>query len=296
MTDAPRILVFGGINQDEVTRVARHPLPGETVIATSSHTFQGGKGANQAYAAAVAGSDAVTVEMVGAVGGDDAGLSALASLQAAGVDTALVATISGVPTGRAYITVSDAGQNSIVVAPGANSHLSAAAVENVMAPTVVVAQTEVGASEVNAVCAYAERVGARLVINDGPVVGLSHAALAYADPLVVNEHEAADLLREVIPPAEHLALARALLDQIGSRSVVVTLGGAGSVIADGDGVRHHATTLASTVVDTTGAGDTFVGALAAALATRSTLDDAIELAAHAATASVGWAGARSPLH
>ncbi|WP_061965827.1 PfkB family carbohydrate kinase [Demequina aurantiaca] len=296
MTVVPQILVVGGINQDEVARVTRHPLPGETVIASSLDTFQGGKGANQACAAATAHGAAVTVQMAGAVGDDAAGQSALAALGAAGVDTTMIARVPGVPTGRAYITVSDEGQNSIVVATGANAQVSTAKLESVSPPTLVVAQTEVGAEAINDLSGYAERVGARLVINNGPVVELSASAMAMADPLVVNEHEAAELLDQANPPLEHLALARSLLNRYGSRSVVVTLGSAGSVVADGEGARYHAAPQAPTVVDTTGAGDTFVGALAAALALGSSIDDAIVLAAEAATASVGWAGARLPLH
>lgn len=164
------------------------------MVARSIDISQGGKGANQAYAAAVAGGDGVSVRMVGAVGDDAAGEAALASLHAAGFDTAMMVQVSGTPTGRAYITVSDDGENSIVVALGANAEVTLASVDGSLHSDVVVAQTEVGAACGNAISALAEQVGARLVINNGPVVKLSDAALAYADPLIVNQHEAVDLL------------------------------------------------------------------------------------------------------
>ena len=129
MNERRTLLVIGATNLDEICRVDRHPQPGETVVARSIDFSQGGKGANQAYAAAVAGGTGVAVHMVGAVGDDAAGRDALASLQTAGVDTTMVATSSGMPTRRAYITVSDDGENSIVVALGANANVSPANLE-----------------------------------------------------------------------------------------------------------------------------------------------------------------------
>lgn len=302
MTHRRTLLVFGATNLDEIARVSRHPQPGETVVAHSIGFSQGGKGANQAYAAAVAGGQGVSVYLTGAVGDDAAGQDAIASLSAAGVDTTMLARVVEVPTGRAYITVSDDGENSIVVALGANAHVSPASLDALrvdgasVRPDVVVAQTEIGAASINAVSELAEQLGARLIINNGPVVGLSAAALAYADPLVVNEHEAADMLDNAHPGLSAEDLAGELRRRYSSRSVIITLGGEGSVVSDPAGVRRHAAIPAPAVVDTTGAGDTFVGALAAAIAVENDIDAAIDAAALAASNSVSWKGARAPLH
>jgi sugar/nucleoside kinase (ribokinase family) len=150
VTDRPVILVFGAINQDEVARVRRHPVPCETVVTDSITFFQGGKGANQAFAAAVAGGDHVRVQMVGAIGDDAAGEAALASLHSAGVDTGLIKRVVSRPTGRACITVDDAGQNAIVVGLGANAFVSPSNLVRAQRPDVAVAQTELGADAIEA--------------------------------------------------------------------------------------------------------------------------------------------------
>lgn len=295
MSTRPVILVFGAINQDEVARVERLPAPGETVVTEAIDFFAGGKGANQAHAAAIAGGDEVSVQMVGAVGDDVAGADALRSLRDAGVDTTLVKQVVGRPTGRAYIAVDDDGQNQIVVGLGANRFVSPSNLLLARRPDIAVAQTELGSAATEALCAFAVEVGARLVINCGPVVELSRDALAYADPLIVNEHEALDLLGATTRTDDSIeALAAAIRSSFGSRSVIVTLGSAGSVIADATGTRPHPAARAELVVDTTGAGDTFIGALVAALAIGADLDHAVERASMAAAASVAWRGARAP--
>jgi len=295
MHDRPVVLVFGAINQDEVARVHRLPQPGETVVTESIQSFPGGKGANQAYAAAVAGRGEVAVQMVGAVGDDVAGADALRSLNDAGVDTTLVKQVAGRPTGRAYIAVAEDGQNLIVVGLGANAFVSASNLVIAQRPDIAVAQSELGSAATEALCGFAMRVGARLVISNGPAIELSSEALASADPLIVNEHEALDLLSAPTWTGTPEALADTLRFHLGSRSVVVTLGSAGSVIADATGARLCAATKVDRVVDTTGAGDTFVGALIASLALGDGLDDAVARASRTAAASVGWRGARAPL-
>ncbi|MFD2795215.1 PfkB family carbohydrate kinase [Promicromonospora vindobonensis] len=295
MSDRPVILVFGAINHDEVARVPRHPMPGETVVTGSIEFFQGGKGANQAYAAANAGGSRVSVQMVGAVGDDAAGQAAVDSLAAAGVDTTLVKQVIDRPTGRAYITVSDDGQNTIVVGLGANAYVSPSNLVLAQRPDVAVAQTELGSAAVEALCAFAVEVGARLIINDGPAVPLSVAALRAADPLVVNQHEALDLMGLDTWEGEQAALAAELRARHDVRSVIITLGSEGSVVADAHGARAHPPVAARRVVDTTGAGDTFVGALSVGLALGEDIDSAVALASAAAARSVEWKGARAPL-
>lgn len=283
------ILVIGAINQDQVARVTRHPVPGETVVANSIEFFQGGKGANQAYAAAASGLS-VQVQMVAAVGDDHAGNAALSSLTSVGVDVSLVRTVVEIPTGRAYITVSEDGENSIVLALGANAYVSPSGLPPSVVATVVVAQTEIGAAPVQALARMTVAAGARFVLNNGPVIALDRATTAAADPLIVNEFEAVEMVgRGFGGPA---SLATRVRDAFGCRSVVVTLGSRGSVIADADGARIHRAVLAPKVVDTTGAGDTFVGTFAAAVAIGDNNDTAIQRGAQAAAEAVTWRGAR----
>jgi len=284
----PQVLVLGAINSDEVVRVTSRPQPGETVVSAGVEFFSGGKGANQAFAAATEGA---RVQLIAAVGDDGAGADALRSLASVGVNVSLVRTVVGVPTGRAYVTVTDDGQNSIVVALGANAYVSPTAVPPTTKASVLVAQTEVGHAPVRAMARLAAACGARLVVNDGPVIPLDAETLADADPLIVNEHEAAAILGS--GPSDPAVLARDLRRETGARSVVVTLGARGSVISDADGERTHPAVPVAFVVDTTGAGDVFVGAFAAAVATGDDNDAAVRRATIAASAAVTWRGARS---
>ncbi|MET0798631.1 MAG: ribokinase [Rhodococcus sp. (in: high G+C Gram-positive bacteria)] len=288
----PFIVVLGAINQDEVARVHRLPQPGETVVTDSLEVHQGGKAANQAYAAARAAGGAARVRMLGAIGDDPAGDAAIRSLKSVGVDARFVRRVLGRPTGRAYITVSDEGENSIVVGLGANADVSPKNIVGSRKPDLILGQTEVGSPAIEALVRFALCVGARVVINNGPVVQLSAEALEAADPLIVNEHEAADMLRLRDSQLEPKELVSRLRGKFGCRSVVVTLGSRGSVVADRDGLRAHPAQPVSNVVDTTGAGDTYVGVLALHLSLGLSLDQAIERATSAAARSVTVHGAR----
>jgi ribokinase len=283
-----RIVVVGAINEDWVARVRQRPGPGETVVTDTFSLSPGGKGANQAVAAARAGA---SVAMVGAVGDDDSGQRQLRALTAYGVDVRGVQKIVGVTTGAAFITVTDDGENSIVVGLGANGFLAPSLPSGVAEPAVVLAQTEVGPVVVNAAAAYAAEVGARLVVNNGPVVSLTAATLALADPIVVNVHEAADILGA---PADPARIAADVRKHTSARSVVVTLGADGAAISDANGDISVPGVPASKVVDTTGAGDTFVGVLGARLAVGDDLPAAVRAAVAAGAESVSWAGARPP--
>ena len=272
------VVVVGGINQDVTVRVARRPVPGETVVGDGPATSAGGKGANMAVAAARAGA---SVALCGAVGDDPAGTEQLAQLRAAGVDVARVAVRASVATGTALIVLTPDGENAIAVGAGANATLSDAEVAAACAGArVVLAQTEVGAGPVDAAAATP---GVRLVLSPAPVVALAARTLARADPLVVNEEEASEL-------AGHADAAR-VLAATGARSVVVTLGAAGAELADATGSRRIASPTVATV-DTTGAGDVLAGTLAAALERGAGLDEALTEAVAAAAASVTRAGAR----
>ncbi|SFQ03818.1 ribokinase [Amycolatopsis rubida] len=276
-----RVVVVGSANVDLVVGVPRHPGAGETVLGGDLRRSPGGKGANQAVAAALAGGAETT--FLGAFGpGDGAGFL-LASLAKAGVRTDLVSRVDSA-TGTAFIMVSPDGENSIVVAPGANSRLSLAGeqLERIAAADVVLAQLEIPLEAVTAAAA-ARRPGARMVLNAAPSRPLPEID---ADVLIVNEHEAADLAGASAAPEE---LARIL--QRRAPAVVITLGAAGCVVAERE--VAHLPGFRVSPVDTTGAGDTFCGVLAAALAEGRPLREAAERAGAAAALAVTRPGAQS---
>jgi len=271
------VVVVGSINADQVTTVQRHPLPGETLIGTSIDILPGGKGANQAVAAAQLGA---RVSMVGAIGQDAYAHSATAILESANVDLSSVRTVHG-PTGLAVITVAADGENTIIVIPGANAAVDADVVSQsaglIAGAAVLVLQGEIPAA---ASTAAARLARGRVVLNLAPVIELDPATIAAADPLIVNEHEAALLLAQLVPgtpPPASDAEAVARLREWGVTSVVLTRGALGAIVSDTDGTD----TVASPVVvavDSSGAGDAFVGALSARLAAGDTLREAARLA------------------
>jgi ribokinase len=270
------VAVVGSVNLDLVATTARLPGPGETVSGTSYAEHAGGKGLNQAIAAARSGA---RVALVAAVGDDAAG-NTLRSLAADdGVDVAAVAVLAGETTGRALITVDGHAENSIVVIPGANAHVRAGT-----APTarVVIAQLEVPVDEVISAFRHAREAGARTVLNPAPAQPLPDELVRLCDIVVPNEHEA-DLIGGV----------SALLG-LGVSAVVTTLGAAGVVVTESvDGVvdSWSEPAVEVTPVDTTGAGDAFCGALAARLAAGDELRDAVRYAAAAGALATTVAGA-----
>jgi ribokinase len=267
-----RVVVLGSLNVDLVAAVDRHPRPGETVLAQADlRRYAGGKGANQAVAAAEAGAQ---VAMVGAVGDDDAGRAYLGRLRERGIDVSGVRVVPRQHTGQAWITVSDAdAENMIVVVPGANAHVGEVGV-GLGDGDVLLAQLEVPMAVVAAASARAHGAGARVVVNAAPYAALPADLAAVADPVVVNEHEALLLADSGVVP----------------RSLLVTFGGAG---CSWDGTEFDGTPVPEgEVVDTTGAGDAFCGALAAALADGAGREDAVRLAAAAGAAAVRRRGAQ----
>jgi ribokinase len=288
------VVVVGSINEDVELLVARAPKPGETLIAQRTARRPGGKGANQAVAAARAGA---RVRMIGRIGADPAGARMLEALREEHVDTHAVAALPGVPTGTAYITVTADGENTIVLERGANARLSpgdvAAEREAFAGAAVMLAQLEVPTDTVTAAVRAAHDAGARSVVTLAPAQAVPDELLAGLDPLLVNEHEAGFLLGDgdgdVAEDAEQCA--RRLLS-LGPRSVVITLGAAGAVVADATGVWRVPAGTVDEVVDTTGAGDAFAGALAAALAHGASLADAVGAGMAAGAQAVGRAGAR----
>ena len=281
------VLVVGSVNEDVVVFVERLPDPGETLLASGSAIACGGKGANQAVAAARSG---VRVAMAGAVGDDDAGGRQAAALDGAGVDTRWVRRLTGVPTGTAFIQVDSRGENTIVVVQGANAHVALPVGD--VEPQVVVTQNEIPPAAQQEAVALAARTGARLVINAAPAPESPPPWYGAADPLVVNEHEAAQLATSDETSSELLRLLR---ERTGARSVVMTLGERGALVDDGIEVHAIPPVAVEQVVDATGAGDTFVGVLAARLARGDAVVAAASAANKCAAKAVTWPGARPPV-
>lgn len=253
------IIVFGSINLDLVARVPRMPQPGETLSGTTFAMYPGGKGANQALAARRAGA---RVAMHGAVGSDAFAAPALASLAAAGVELHGIARVDA-PTGVALIHVDGSGENAITVVAGANGRAAAAQVPvaELSGAVTLLMQLEVPLAEVTALAAAAK--AARVVLNAAPAQPLPAALLELLDVLIVNEHEAAAIASALGLPVAAEAFAEAMRQRHGC-ATVVTLGAAGALAATGDGT-YRVAAPPTEVVDTTGAGDAFCGALAAAL-------------------------------
>lgn len=288
-----RVLVVGSANQDLVVSTPRIPAVGETIIGTALTFVSGGKGLNQACACASAGADTV---FLGAVGDDENGRRLLDTLSAAGVNVSKTARVSQ-PTGTAHILVSPDGGNQIVVVPGANGEVSPQySLEQAMTfplPAAVVLQGEIPLDTNLAVAKWAEEVGARVVFNLAPAMTVPHELLALSNPLVVNEFEAGLVLGEAAPSNEQEAIASACALAQNAKSVIVTLGAAGSVVAwdEGEEVAVIPPSPVDLVADTTGAGDAFVGVLAAELAGGQELLGAARAASAAAALTVTEAGA-----
>jgi ribokinase len=281
-----RILVVGSINVDLVVRADRLPLPGETVLGGRFEQHFGGKGANQAVAAARAGA---SVMMIGAVGDDAHGRASLEALRSEGIDVSRVRVVDE-PTGVALIVVGGRGDNQIVLAPGANSSLTA---DDATVPdhtSVVLTSFEIPIAVATAAVQAAGRVGATAIVTPAPAHALPAEMLAAAPILVPNEHELVSSIGNDD--------AEAALDDLTQRSratLIITQGPAGALLAQGDRREHFPGQRPTAVIDTTGAGDAFVGALAAWLCAGEPLPRAIEAGNAAGALSVGAVGARGAL-
>lgn len=276
--------MVGSANADVVVRVERRPGPGETVLGSDTVLAAGGKGANAAVAAAL---QEARVALLGAVGDDQHGELLRESMSGAGVQLDLVRTTDR-PTGAAYITVTPDGENTIVVSPGANSAVDVdqveAAKDVIAGAKVLLASLEVPLPAIERAVALANEAGTRAVLNLSPVAKLSRQTLAALDPLVVNEHEAQWLMDGATDLTK-------LLD-LGPKSAVVTLGSRGALVIE----KHGTTEVESprvTAVDTTGAGDAFVGALITQLAAGDDLAAAARRAVRVAAVSVTRPGAQA---
>lgn len=289
-----RILVVGSVNVDLVLSVARHPEPGETLAGTGSRRSPGGKGANQACAAARLGGD---VRFAGRTGsGADAGF-ALDLLRDAGADLSGTDEVPDAETGLAVVTVDAAGENSIVIIPGANGSWSLDHVRElggaVASSDLVVSQGEIPAPAVDQLAQLCAETGTRFLLNLAPVIDVAASTLATADPLVVNELEgrlALTSLTNARASDDDASTVRGLRDA-GVRSVVMTRGAHGAIVSVYGAITEISSPRVD-AVDTTGAGDAFVGALALGLARGQGAVDACRLAVRVGAFSVTRRGAQ----
>ncbi|MGQ9456401.1 MAG: ribokinase [Armatimonadota bacterium] len=291
----PRITVIGSSNVDMVVKTERIPRPGETVIGGEFIMVPGGKGANQAVCAAKLGAD---VTLVARVGDDVFGRMSLENFQKVGVRTDYVIMDSQNPNGIALITVDSKGENTIVVAPGANHVLSPADVELARAAIeeskILVLQLEIPLDTVRRAIELANSEGVRVLLNPAPVRSLPDGLLAQVDMLVPNQHEAAYLVGA--ESGEHIdpeSVARRLRE-LGVPTVAITLGSAGAFVSSEQGEEFVEACKVS-AVDTTAAGDAFIGALACAIAEDMSVMDAVRFATKVAAISVTRMGAQSSM-
>jgi ribokinase len=289
MTSRPRVVVVGSCNIDLVATGPRLPRLGETVLCRELTTVPGGKGANQAIAAARAGADCL---LLAAVGDGEHGDLIRSTLAAAGVDIGRVRRVDG-PCGTALIIVGGAGENLIAVVPGANSSLvglTAAEHSAIRGAAVVLMQLEIPMATVAEAAISAREGAATVMLNVAPPAQPPPELMTAVDVLIANEHEAAVLIG---PTLDAEASARALLGQV--PAVVITLGAAGAIYMNRSGDFVQVPAPAALAIDSTAAGDTFAGFLAAALAERRPVQEALMRACAAASISVERAGASASI-
>ncbi len=304
-----RVIVVGSVNVDLVASVQRLPAPGETVTGATFARYAGGKGGNQATAAARLGAE---VWFVGSVGDDALGVEAREALASEGIDVSELATVAGA-TGVALILVDARGENLIAVAAGANGEVTPTQVRAALAriavspPDVVLVSNEIPIASVRAALAAGRAAGATTVLNPAPATGLDATLLQAVDLLVPNTGELAELAARAglaasdqgtsAGEADPAARGRILLAGPGrpgvARAVIVTLGARGAVLVEGDAAPVAVPAVRVDAVDTVGAGDTFVGSLAADLAAGRDLETATRRATAAAGLSTTRPGARN---
>lgn len=289
------ITVVGSLNMDLVTYTGRMPVVGETIMGKSFKQIPGGKGANQADTIAKLGAQ---VRMIGCVGCDDMGNTLLECLKKDGVDVVLVKKVAGIATGIASITVDSEGNNSIIVVPGANNMLSPNDLEKsfdvIKDSNVVVAQLEVPIETVCYVMKAAKQMGKLTILNPAPATELGDELLADVDILVPNDTELEILSGiKLKNEAEILRAANVLLDK-GVRELIITLGSKGCMHVNKAGLKIYPA-YQVTAVDTTAAGDSFIGAVAVAINEGKSLEEAIYFATAVGALTVTKEGAQSSL-
>jgi ribokinase len=284
------IVVVGSLNMDLVVHSPHHPLAGETIIGTDFRTFPGGKGANQAVAAARLGGK---VRMIGRVGSDEFGNTLISTIKAAGVDTNYIQQDGDAATGVALITVDHTGQNTIVVAPGANGRLSAEDISTAEDAFInadsLVMQLEIPLSVVKRSMELASLHGLQVILNPAPAQKLEPDFLSRVDYLIPNQNELT-----MLTGLDSIPLAINQLMTWGIKNVIVTLGGDGVLFTE-NGKQVHIPAHDVPVIDTTAAGDAFVGAFAVATVEGLPLRQAVAWGNAAGALAVMTAGAQPSL-
>ena len=287
-------LVVGSLNMDLVTRVSVTPQVGETVLGNGFDQIPGGKGANQAVAMGKLGGQ---VAMLGCVGDDDFGVALKSNLKACHVDAQMVKSISGMPTGLAMIMVNESGDNSIVVVPGANYQLKA---EDLSKSDFVgfdfcVAQLETPVETVERAFVLAKEAGATTVLNPAPAQGLLENLIAHTDLLIPNETEFFTLTGYDTQCRDSLLKGAEVLYEKGVHALLITLGAQGAIYLDKEGTEIKKAGHKVDAVDTTAAGDSFIGGFVTALAEGSDVASAMEFAMKVAAITVTRHGAQRSL-
>lgn len=288
-----KIVVIGSCNTDMVIKVHHLPLPGETIIGYDFMTNQGGKGANQAVAVARMGGDTA---FIARLGDDGFGRNSLALLKKEGIDTEYVNFTEGVSTGVAMIPVDEKGENSIIVASGANAMLSEAdidaAKELIANASIVLMQLETPIPTLMQAAKIAHEAGVKVVLNPAPFPKepLPAEFLQNVDLIIPNETEITGMTGVEINSKDTIKKAMLRICEIGVKNVVLTAGGAGAYLLE-NGELVNVPTFKTNVVDTTAAGDTFCGSLCVALSRGESLNDAVRFANKAASISVSRMGA-----
>ncbi|MBV7546274.1 ribokinase [Pseudomonas sp. PDM26] len=287
-----KVVVIGSLNMDLVTRAPRLPKGGETLIGQSFSTVSGGKGANQAVAAARLGAQ---VSMIGCVGSDAYGEALRGALLAEQIDCQAVSTVDG-SSGVALIVVDDNSQNTIVIVPGANGALTTEVIDRfdsvIRAADVLICQLEVPDASVGHALKRGRELGKTVILNPAPASRpLPSDWYASIDYLIPNESEASALSGLSVDSLDTAQAAATRLIALGAGKVIITLGAQGSLFADGQRFEHFPAPVVK-AVDTTAAGDTFVGGFAAALAAGQDEVSAIRFGQVAAALSVTRAGAQ----
>ncbi len=292
---APRITVLGSINMDLVVRCTELPLAGQTLLAQSSSEFCGGKGANQAVAAALSGGE---VSMLGAVGDDAFATRLINNLRMHGVNCDSTTQHDGVASGLAIIAVDLSGQNSIMVVPGANSKLSKSSVQAaetlLKGSDCLMIQLETPIESVLEGIRLARRYGVRVILDPAPAPSEIVPSLLQVDLICPNETEASDLTQMPVTNAKEAKAAAKQLQDLGAKNVVITMGSEGAILRQGD-----TTTLIPAIpvdaIDTTAAGDAFAGALAVRWSQTNNLLNAVRYANAAGAIAASRAGAQTSI-